>query len=321
MVDDFNKVLDECIDRVNRGEGWESCLTDYPEYAQRLKPLLLAVKQTQSAYAFTPSEDAKRAGRQRLYTALEKKRRPSLWQQILSHRGIWATTASIIVIGIAVYLGLRATVLSPEPPGGYIVQPSPGTVVQPGSDYIAAANVNGNFSFLVSDEVNAIADFSAVNVTVSRIGILQSGESGRWQEFTPEIKEFDLSLLPGDKTQELWRGNVPEGEYQKAFIYIDKITGVLKSTGETIDIKLPGNKLQMSLPFRVDAANVTCFTYDLTVVDTGNGKNEKYLVKPQVSQSGASQKPLPKYGPENDNNATVPPDILNPSSVINNRKK
>lgn len=333
MAEDFNKVLDECIDRVNRGEGLESCLTDYPEYAQRLKPLLAAMKQTQSAYSFIPSEEAKRAGRQRLYAALEKKRKPSLWQQVLGHRAIWATTASIIVIGIAAYLGLRATLLAPPPPGGYIAQPSPGTVIsptsnptglpatEPGSDYIAAANINGNFSFLVSDEVNAIADFSVVNVRVDRIGILQNGESGRWKEFTPEIKEFDLSLLPGDKTLELWRGDVPEGKYEKVFIYINKITGVLKSNGETIDIKLPGNKLQISLPFQVDSTNVTSFTYDLTVVDTGNGKNEKYLVKPQIDQSGASQKPLPKYSPENHNKATLPPDILTPSGVTNNRKE
>ncbi len=334
MENNLNKILDECIDRTNRGESLEACLSDYPKYADQLEPLLRSMASTRAAYAFTPSTDAMRAGRQRFYAALEKKRRPSIWQQIVSRHAIWATTAGVVAIAIITYFGLKATLFSVEPSGGNIAQPPPGftgepsltssiePTTEPGSNYIIAANINGNFSFLVSDEVNAISDFSVVKVTVDRVGILQSGESGRWQEFTPEVKEFDLSLLPGDKTLELWRGDVPDGEYNKVFIYVSSVTGILKSTGETIDIKLPSSKLQISHSFQVSANNVTSFTYDLTVVDTGNSKKaDKYQIKPQIGESGACQRPLPKYTPENNKKAPNSPDTLTPTAVNNNRKK
>ena len=52
MVDDFNKILDECIDRINDGESIESCLTDNSEYSKQLKPLLLATLQAKKIYKY-----------------------------------------------------------------------------------------------------------------------------------------------------------------------------------------------------------------------------------------------------------------------------
>ena len=37
---EFDQVLDECIDRLLRGESLEDCLKDYPEHAEQLGPLL-----------------------------------------------------------------------------------------------------------------------------------------------------------------------------------------------------------------------------------------------------------------------------------------
>jgi hypothetical protein len=131
-----------------------------------------------------------------------------------------------------------------------------------------------------------------MNVTIDKVGLLKSGDDQHWVEFVPEVKEFDLTLLPRGKTQELWRGNVPEGEYTKVVIYVTGVEGILKSTGETVTVKLPSNKLQMSKAFSVSADNVTSFTYDLTVVKAGNAQGgSKYLLKPQIGESGASQQP------------------------------
>ena len=74
MSKDFDRILDECISRINRGDSVESCLVDNVDQAKELEPLLRTMTQTQMAYAFTPSIDAKRAGRQRLLAALEKRR-------------------------------------------------------------------------------------------------------------------------------------------------------------------------------------------------------------------------------------------------------
>ncbi len=304
---DFNQILDECIDRVNRGERPENCVADYPEYAQDLEPLLQAMVGTKSAYSFTPADDAKRASRQRFFDALEKRQQPSVWHRIFAQRTVWATVATLVVIMVVGYFGLRTTVLPAEPP----------------SETIVGSNPQGNFAFLVSDDINAIADFDNVMVTIDKVGLLKSDDSAKWMEFVPEVKEFDLAQLPGEKTQELWRGDVPQGNYSKVMIYVSKVTGTLKATKETISIKLPSNKLQLSLPFQVKANEVTSFTYDLTVMSTGKGQVEtRYHLKPQIAESGVSQNPS---SGSQDNNKSKKPDILpdtsRPSSVNNSKKK
>ena len=59
MKNNWDKILDECIDRINRGEGIEGCLTDYPEYREELGPLLPTILDVKRAYSFTPSVRAK----------------------------------------------------------------------------------------------------------------------------------------------------------------------------------------------------------------------------------------------------------------------
>lgn len=274
---DFDRILDECIDRINHGEKIEACLADYPTHASLLEPFLKAMTQTKATYSFAPSMDAKRIARQRFYAALEKQRQPPLWQKVLARRFAGATIAAVVVISIVSFFVLRMTVFTEQIP----------------SMTVSAPSTEGNFVFLVSDEVNAIGDFTDLKVSIEKVRLLQSGGSERWVEFATEVKEFDLTLLPGDKTQELWRGNIPEGEYTKVVMHVTQVRGTLKATGQTIEIKLPSNKLQISKSFRVSAGNVTSFTYDLTVVKAGNARNGgKYLLKPQVADSGASQKPI-----------------------------
>jgi hypothetical protein len=298
MDKEFDAILDECIDRLSRGESVEACLADYPVLADRLKPVLLTMAHVQHSLAFSPSDNALRSGRDRLYSALEKKHQSGFWQRMLGSRNVWVTTAAVLIVALIAYFGLQTLGLPGKTPGGQIAQPAPNvsplptanSTPEPPSQYIAAANPAGNFAFLVSDEVNAIADFSSVDVVIERIGILQSGDSGKWLEFTPVLKKFDLSLLPGDKSLELWRGDIPAGQYNKVFIQVSGVTGILKSTGKTLAIKLPSDKLQMSLPFEVGTNAVTSFTYDLTVIKTGSDNNAgKYLLKPQIGESGARQ--------------------------------
>ncbi len=88
-----------------------------------------------------------------------------------------------------------------------------------------------------------------MDVSVTRVGLHLSGDSVEWIEFKPEIKEVDLITIQGEKTQEIWRGNIQGGEYNKIFIYVDDIKGILEASGETVEIKLPSNKLQISKPF------------------------------------------------------------------------
>ncbi len=150
-----------------------------------------------------------------------------------------------------------------------------------------------NFQFLISDDVNAIDQFSSLLVTISRIGLQQGGESGKWIEVPPQVPTVDLTLLQGENALSIWSGTVPDGVYTKVFVYVDSVQGVLASDpGQFIDVKLPSNKLQLSKTFEIapDAAPVS-FVYDLTVIAAGNPKSGiKYILKPQIGESGSDQR-------------------------------
>ena len=287
MADNFDRILDECIDRINRGESLEACLADYPQYIEQLKPLLRAMVDTQMAYTFTPSTTAKRTARQRFNIALkelEQKRegRQPLFPRLLGWSRVWATATAVIVIAVVGYFGLRPVLFPP----GTVPQPSPVPIV-PGPQ----SSTEGNFVFLISDEVNAIGDFESLNVSISKIGLQSGDDAGQWIEFDPEVEVADLTLLQGDKAQQIWRGNVPEAQYTKVFIQVSDVSGILKETGEPVNVKLPSRKLQISKPFEVTSDSVTSFVYDLTVVAAGSPQSGiKYILKPQVGQSGADQR-------------------------------
>jgi hypothetical protein len=150
---------------------------------------------------------------------------------------------------------------------------------------------------------------------------LQVGDSEKWIEFVPEDNQFDLVQLPGDITEQLWRGDIPEGQYIKARLYISSVTGTLKSDGSTLEIMVPSNKLELNLPaFDVSADSVTSFTYDITVVKAGNAQSGlKYLLKPQASESGVEKEPKPARDKTNDKK--IPDVAVNstPTPVKNNK--
>jgi len=292
MDNNFNKILDECIDRINRGESLEQCLADYTEYAGQLEPLLRVILQTKETYSFVPSASTKNNARQRFNAELERleQRRwekTPLLTRIFARPVVWATVAVAIVIIIAAYFGFRP-MLSPTGPG-------PSELVSPvTSQPSPVPDPEGNFVFLISDEVNAIEDFASLNITISKIGILPSGDTDQWLEIDPEVKEVDLTQVKGDKTQEVWRGNVPLSQYNNVFIYVDEVRGILKDTGHEVEIKLPSNKLHINKPFTISTDSVVSFVFDITVIKAG--KSDQYLLQPQVSDSGAQYKPVEGKG-------------------------
>lgn len=272
MKDKLDKILDECIDRINRGESIETCLADYPQYREALGPLLSATLETKTAYSFTPSLRAKNFHRQRFNAALvalreRHERRQPLLPQILGWSKVWAPVAAAIVITLVGYFGLRPALMPPV----MIAQPNP----------------EGNFAFLVSDEVNAVSDFQKLNLSISKVILHLGGDEEKKIEFEPGVQVVDLTNLQGNRAREIWRGDVPEGEYSKVFLEVSQVSGLLWNSGEEVEIKLPSGKLQISKPFKVESGEVTNFVYDLTVVKAG--KSGQYILKPQIGQSGADQ--------------------------------
>jgi hypothetical protein len=322
MENDFDKILDECIDRINRGDSIDSCLAHYPDLSEQLRPLLQVVFKARDTYSFVPSPSAKRAARERFNAAFEesvrrREERQSLLGWLQGRSRVWATAAAVLIIAVIGYFGIIPALLpeesvpypgpttvapslepgplpgvpSPQPeplPGVASPQPEPALVM-----LVAQPNAEGNFAFLISDDVNAISDFESVNVSISKINLHRSDDTDQLIEFEPEIGEVDLTLVQGEKTQEIWRGDVPEGEYTSVSIEVSDVRGILKETGEEVEINLPSQKLHISNHFQVSTQELTTFTYDLTVVAAGNLQSGiKYILKPQVDQSGADHKPV-----------------------------
>ncbi len=267
IAEDFDRILDECIDRVNRGETVADCLSDYPAHSERLRPLLQSIHDVKKTCTFTPSADAKRAARQKFHAALGKREQTAplfSFFRAIPQSAVWATIAVVVVAVVA------ALVIHPLLSPPILLPPSP----------------DGNFAFLISDEPNDIGDFQSLNITISRVGLQAVGSLKR-VEFTPETKTVDLTQLQGEQSQEIWRGNVTAGQYSQVYIYVSEVTGELASTGQIVDVKLPSNKLHISVPFTITTDTVTSFTFDIAVVATGN--NGKYILKPQIGESGARQ--------------------------------
>jgi len=165
------------------------------------------------------------------------------------------------------------------------------SMVPPQAPQPVAAVITGqspNFLLLISDEPNDIGDFSELWVTISGVGFVLGDDEGIVeQSFEPT--DVPLTELVGDAAIALWSGEVPVGDYTKIFIYVDEVWGILiDPEGEVIEIKLPSNKLQMSLPVSVEGEETTEFVFDISVFKAGN--SGQYILKPQLTESGQGAK-------------------------------
>jgi len=111
MNDEFDRIFDDCIDRLKRGQRIDHILQLYPDHAEALAPLLKATSDLQEQASFIPSEEAKAAGKQRLLQAryeMSQQRtavKVSLIDRLFGQPKIWAPIAAVLlmfVIGLAV---------------------------------------------------------------------------------------------------------------------------------------------------------------------------------------------------------------------------
>ena len=193
------------------------------------------------------------------------------------------------------------TAVSNAPAEAEIDEPDEGTSDEQGDSPSSESQVP-NFRLLISDEKNDIEDFSALWIRVVGLGLVQGDEEGveeQWFE-TDHIAEVNLRELEGDRAVETWVGYVESGDYVKVFLYVDEVWGTFaEGVGEEGDepvIKLPSEKLQLTLPVRIEEADeeeeetegaeepMAEFVFDITVHRAGN--SGQYILSPQASESG-----------------------------------
>jgi len=271
MSDRFEKIINECIDRINGGDTIESCIADHTEYTAELEPMLDAMFATKSAFASVPTAPARQRARQRMMAALRQSEAKQVktgfaFPSILRNMKVLATAAAVLVIALAGYFGVVLT----------------STQIVP-----AIANAEGNFALLISDAPNDIGDFESLTMIVDKIHLKPADEARKLIEIDAEDTEVDLVLLQGDKAFEIWRGDVPEGNYSEAVLYSNNVSGVLTGSGNTVSIKLPSGKLSLKGDFSVGGGEEAIdFVYDITVIGTGSGK---YILQPNTNESGTGQ--------------------------------
>ena len=97
---EFDNILNECLERLlARGETAEQCLRSYPEYTDKLKPLLETALSVNRMSAIQPSPDFRERARHQFRSALKeaelRKSRPFigwLWQPR------WAVTVAVALL-------------------------------------------------------------------------------------------------------------------------------------------------------------------------------------------------------------------------------
>ncbi|WP_435123738.1 DUF4382 domain-containing protein [Halobaculum sp. D14] len=160
----------------------------------------------------------------------------------------------------------------------------------------------GTVNFYVSDQQNAIDQFEHLNVTVTQVTLVRAegaansstdgdadanatAEAGADGQVTYDVSNVtvDLTELQGANASKLGSFGVPDGQYDKVFVYVSDVDGTLTS-GESVRVKLPSSKLQITKQFTVGNGEEVDFVFDISVFKAGN--SGKYVLKPVVSQSG-----------------------------------
>ena len=112
----FDNILNECLERLLRGETIEQCLQDYPEQAAELEPLLRTALAARRASTIQPRAEFKARARYQLQSALqEMESRRGRWFFVWQSR--WATAVAAILIFLLVGGGTVAAAGNSMPDG------------------------------------------------------------------------------------------------------------------------------------------------------------------------------------------------------------
>ncbi|WP_254821833.1 DUF4382 domain-containing protein [Haloglomus halophilum] len=104
-----------------------------------------------------------------------------------------------------------------------------------------------------------------------------------WETYDINDTTVDLTELQGENATVVGQQRLPNGTYDKVFLYVSEVDGTLDD-GSSTKVKLPSGKLQLEKRFTVGNNESMDFVFDATVVKAG--KSGKYILTPVVSESG-----------------------------------
>ena len=186
MRDDIEKILDECIDRLNGGESLEDCLASYPEHDEELRPLLLAAGEIRNADLPVINQKAKSAAKIRLNAALvEKREEVGVMQRLLGMFTVQKSKvfATVSVLLVAILVGVSV----------YAVMGEGGTS-EPGQNNVGTAGVS---NFLSQEEFEAYLSSNSQYTGGNWHGGMFAGEDSSIVPL-PSPVEKDTSVVNGN---------------------------------------------------------------------------------------------------------------------------
>jgi len=94
---EFDNILDECLDRIIKGEDIQTCLAQHPEYAAELEPLLRTALDTRNAAAIKPRPEFRQRAGNEFQAAIRetpphKTRNPFRWQVR------WVAPVAVVIV-------------------------------------------------------------------------------------------------------------------------------------------------------------------------------------------------------------------------------
>lgn len=72
LGEDFSRIVNECLVRLDRGENLPDVLADFPAYQERLKPLLMIAMASRAMDVPLPDNSTHRAGRKQMLSEMDQ---------------------------------------------------------------------------------------------------------------------------------------------------------------------------------------------------------------------------------------------------------
>ena len=122
MNEEFDRILDDCVNRINSGERLEDCLVSYQDNAAELEPLLRTVVDVQAPLKFTPSAQVKSAAKRHFNSVIERshsnrERRRPLFNMLPRWSAAVAAAAAVLLVVLASYFAMRPAGVPGGPAG------------------------------------------------------------------------------------------------------------------------------------------------------------------------------------------------------------
>lgn len=149
-----------------------------------------------------------------------------------------------------------------------------------GSTGAMSVKTSENFRLLVSDAPADIEDFDSLVVDFSKARIFM--EDAGFEEFPVENESVDLTQLVGELAVPILEVNLTEGTYTKIELHVADVDGIVNN--ESVEVKVPSNKLMITNTFTISDNDTTTFVFDINVVK--RGQQDSYNLLPVISESG-----------------------------------